>query len=76
MTELQIKRVLRAAELLHLASAAIRDNCPEIEIFYDETTCDGYCLADDCQIQAEMMEELLLDVSVARMIDGPTASKD
>jgi hypothetical protein len=41
--------------LLNLAAEYIRENWPDGEIDYDGTTCDGYCLADDCESEAKML---------------------
>jgi hypothetical protein len=47
----------RAAELLRLAAQYLRDNAnTTILIAYDETECDGSCLADDCEFAAEALE--------------------
>lgn len=35
--------------MLKVAAGYIRDVWPDGEIFYDESTCDGYCVADDCE---------------------------
>jgi len=35
----------------------IRGHCPEMTIEYDETTCDGYCVADDCETAARSLTE-------------------
>ncbi len=45
----------RAIEMLRKAAKYIRDNDPEGIIHYDEADCDGYCVADDCEIAAEML---------------------
>lgn len=51
----------RTVELLRLAARYIRDNadCEQL-IEYDDTDCDGICLADDCESQAETIEESYL----------------
>ncbi len=43
----QDKTETRAQYLMRVAAEYIRQNCPDGDIEYDETTCDGYCLADD-----------------------------
>jgi len=37
----------RAHYMMRVASAYIREHCPDMTIDYDETTCDGSCIADD-----------------------------
>jgi hypothetical protein len=49
----QRKNESRAAYLMRVASEYILDNCPEDTIDYDETTCDGYCLAEELKDEAE-----------------------
>lgn len=43
---------VRAAEMLSIAADYIEKHCPEEQIFYDGTNCDGYCVAEDCRITA------------------------
>lgn len=38
----------RAAEMLKIAAEYIKEHCPDMTVEYDETICDGYCVADDC----------------------------
>ena len=45
----------RAKEMLRLAAEYI-ERYPDFTIEYDETTCDGYCLAEDCRTAASMLE--------------------
>jgi hypothetical protein len=45
----------RAAEMLRIASKYIRTHCPDRTIFYDRATCDGSCVADDCETAAAML---------------------
>lgn len=47
--------VKRASELLALASKYILKYYADGEIYYDEAICDGYCLAEDCKIQADIL---------------------
>lgn len=42
----------RAIEMLNIAAAYIREHAPDYVSFYDGTDCDGYCIADDCEIAA------------------------
>jgi len=44
----QLKNETRAEYMLRVAAAYIRKNCIDSTIDYDETTSDGYCLADEC----------------------------
>jgi hypothetical protein len=53
MTRNPKRTVERAVEMLRLASEMIREHCPEAEAFYDETDCDGLCVADDCEFIAD-----------------------
>tara|TARA_R110000764_G_scaffold215303_1_gene302013 strand:- start:596 stop:757 length:162 start_codon:yes stop_codon:yes gene_type:complete len=46
----------RAILMLEIAADYIEDNCPEETIFYDETDCDGYCVAEDCKIAASELK--------------------
>lgn len=39
----------RAEYMLRVAAAYIRENWTDGEVLYDGTTCDGYCVADDCE---------------------------
>ena len=43
----------RAQEMLHIAAAYIRKYCDDEIWHYDETDCDGACIADDCEFAAE-----------------------
>jgi len=46
----------RASTMLRIAAEYIRTHCPDDEITYDGTTCDGYCVADDCVSAADEMD--------------------
>lgn len=47
----------RAAELLRVAARFIKENGREADVvFYDETECDGQCLADDCLSEADRID--------------------
>lgn len=46
----------RAIEMLKLAASYIRGTDPTGRIFYDDSVCDGYCVADDCETAAEELE--------------------
>ena len=46
----------RAIEMLRIAALIIREHASTVEHFYDETTCDGWCVADDCESAAEWLE--------------------
>ena len=46
MTDPHLKR---ATEMLQVAAKYIRQHCDDGLIFYDETECDGACVADDCE---------------------------
>lgn len=37
--------------LLRVAGAFIEEHCPDGTIVYDEATCDGYCLSEECKIE-------------------------
>ena len=43
----------RAKEMLRIAAEYIRHHYPDGDWLYDETTCDGYCVADDCESAAD-----------------------
>lgn len=45
----------RAAQMLRIAAAYIREFCPDRMAHYDEADCDGYCVADDCETAALML---------------------
>lgn len=40
----------RIKEMLQVAADYIREFCPDQLIAYDETECDGYCVADGCEL--------------------------
>lgn len=42
-----------AEYMLRVAAAYIRENWTDGEVQYDGTTCDGYCVADDCEAAME-----------------------
>lgn len=44
-----MKHEHRAIQMLLLASEYIKKHAPEETINYDETQCDGRCLAEDCE---------------------------
>lgn len=46
----------RAARLMMVASDYIREHCPDQEIDFDGTNCDGLCLAGDLDSVVEMMD--------------------
>lgn len=48
MVDMLLINVERAIEMLGFAADYITQHCPDQEIFYDGTECDGYCLAQDC----------------------------
>jgi len=39
--------------MLRVAAEYIREHCPDQTIHFDDTECDGYCVADDCECAAE-----------------------
>jgi hypothetical protein len=47
----------RAVYLLRMAALYIRSGDTSNEIFYDEASCDGECLACDCEAAAESLEK-------------------
>ncbi len=47
----------RAVEMLEIAAKYIRKYYPDGTAKYDGTTCDGYCIADDCEIAAGALKE-------------------
>ena len=47
----------RASLMLRIAAKYIREHAPDFEIYYDEARCDGYCVADDCEDAAAMIED-------------------
>jgi hypothetical protein len=48
--------VERAIEMLRIAATVIREHAYSTEAEYDGTTCDGYCIADDCGSAAEDLD--------------------
>ena len=53
-----MNEIKRAIEMLKIASNYIRE-CPcdgDYTVFYDDAICDGWCVADDCESAAEMLE--------------------
>lgn len=53
------KEMKRAAEMLRIAAAVIREHAYDVLVDYDDTTCDGFCIADDCENAAEDCENLV-----------------
>jgi hypothetical protein len=48
----------RAVYMLRIAADYVRKTGDKgREIFYDEALCDGYCVIDDCESAADMLEE-------------------
>lgn len=47
----------RAIEMLEVAAKYIDEHCPYDFIFYDDTDCDGYCVAEDCRIAAAELQD-------------------
>lgn len=47
----------RAIEMLRVAARFIRQHAPDRTIAYDETECDGNCLAEDCEFAADDLED-------------------
>ena len=45
----------RAVEMLRIAAEVIRENAPDVTAEYDGVTCDGICIADDCESIAETL---------------------
>lgn len=39
--------------LLLVAAEYIRENYPEGSLFYDDSDCDGYCIAEECEDASE-----------------------
>lgn len=42
-----------AIEMLSVAARYIRDHCPDGLVYYNDADCDGYCVADDCEVAAD-----------------------
>ena len=51
------EEIQRAVMLMNKAAHYIRSHSPDFLIFYDEAQCDGYCLADDLETSASILEE-------------------
>ena len=49
----------RAAEMLRVVSAFLRDQQPDGVARYDEADCDFCCIADDCDASAEDIEDAI-----------------
>ena len=47
----------RAVQMLEIASEYIRKTDPYGEMFYDDVSCDGGCIADDCESIAELLRK-------------------
>ena len=43
----------RATFLLRVAAFYIREHCPDQTIRYDGAVCDGYCIAEECEVEAD-----------------------
>lgn len=50
--------IKRAIEMLRVAQQYC-EKWPEETVDYDGTTCDGYCIMDDCNAAASELEFLL-----------------
>jgi hypothetical protein len=46
----------RAKQMLELAAKFIETHCPAGTIDYDDDSCDGLCLADDCRLAPEQLD--------------------
>lgn len=67
----------RAIEMLRIAARYIRETDAYGTIHYDGTECDGYCVADDCEIAAEELEGLPpLAEALAVPTDEPEAGEE
>ena len=51
----QMNLIERAVEMLRIAAEVIRENAPDVTAEYDGVTCDGICIADDCESIAETL---------------------
>ena len=49
--------IVRAKEMLQIAANYIRQFYPDGVLHYDDADCDGYCIADDCEIAAESLKD-------------------
>lgn len=43
----------RAIEMLLIAAQYIEEYYPDGMVHYDESDCDGFCVAEDCRTAAE-----------------------
>lgn len=50
-----IPELERARLMLEVASKYILENCPDDTIWYDDASCDGYCVSEDCNAAVEML---------------------
>ncbi len=52
--------VERAIVMLEVVVRYLEENpVQEYTVHYDETNCDGYCLADDCRVAAEELKHAM-----------------
>lgn len=49
------ENINRAAEMLRIAAKVIRDRAPDSRFYYDDADCDGLCIAEDCEIAADLL---------------------
>jgi len=49
--------ITKAKEMLQIAADYIRKFSPDGMVHYDEADCDGYCVADDCEIAAASLKD-------------------
>lgn len=49
--------IARAKEMLQVAADYIRKHYPDGMIHYDGADCDGYCVADDCEIASASLDD-------------------
>jgi hypothetical protein len=52
MTAYKPQTTARAQELMLIAAKFIRQHASDRTMFYDEATCDGYCLAAELEAEA------------------------
>jgi hypothetical protein len=69
MTVAEIGCLKRAQYMLEVAARFVKENdLGEYVANWDETECDGYCLVDDCTIEASELGNLIARLEAANAV--------
>jgi len=53
-----MEEIERAVKMLRIAAEYIEDYWPDAKYCYDDSVCDGYCIAEDCRSIADAIENI------------------